>query len=554
MSTLPARNRVIYQSEALFVSPDCTGYHMYYYPAADARASGLSSYQNDTIYQANCMVKQQTGAGATDIIVLDACSGVLRDGDSANSPVLKDLKYIALPCSGTDEFSVPNTSAASGMHPILHYAGFTGTNAIEGGGLKYVSGAGSTQANSKGSWGSAVEQLKRVQSANYSFTVNRQDVNQFGHLGRLDSVVLESPTVSLDFSYYVTDGENERLLGLVTDGANQSLSGIMTRSQNEFGNNYFILTVPEGRDAVLGDQLVEEVNKSVIGLGNAYITDYSVEASVGSFPTASVTVEGMNMKSDIGTDFKVQPAIDPTDGTLNCTRCFFLPPAATGDGESVLKPGDITIDLQNASLISKQISGDTLGYGAEDKGSAHIQSFTLSTPMGRTDLQRLGSSYAYAKEVDFPITCTLTVNALVADLKDGNLLDILCGEKYDLKIKMQNPQCPILCDPNSKEDAIVFDFKQAVLDSESFSSAIGDNKTVDLTFTTQIAGPEEKSAGVFIKGFENQKGSENLKFRKSPQVVRDASSDIRFFPYGSEYGLASADIKDWKDQRNETDF
>jgi len=57
------------------------------------------------------------------------------------------------------------------------------------------------------------EQLNRVQSANYSFTINRQDVNQFGDLARIDSLVLDPPTVSLDFSYYLTDGFNERALG-----------------------------------------------------------------------------------------------------------------------------------------------------------------------------------------------------------------------------------------------------------------------------------------------------------------------------------------------------
>ena len=57
------------------------------------------------------------------------------------------------------------------------------------------------------------EQLNRLQSANYSFTINRQDVNQFGDLARIDSLVLEPPTVNLDFSYYLTDGFNERALG-----------------------------------------------------------------------------------------------------------------------------------------------------------------------------------------------------------------------------------------------------------------------------------------------------------------------------------------------------
>ena len=39
----------------------------------------------------------------------------------------------------------------------------------------------------------AHKQLKRIQSANYSFNVNRTDVNQFGNLARIDSTILETP-------------------------------------------------------------------------------------------------------------------------------------------------------------------------------------------------------------------------------------------------------------------------------------------------------------------------------------------------------------------------
>lgn len=524
MSNLPARNRVIYQSEALFVSPDTTGHHIYYMPpTAVKQATAIS----------DCLVTGIGTGGAA--IVFDACAGTGYQG------VTGDFKYRTFDCTG----SVPTGASMSGFHPVLAAAGFV--SGASGAGLKFLN-HGSSDYN-EGAWGTTVEQVKRVQNANYSFTINRQDINQFGHLGRLDSVVLEAPTVSMDFSYYLTDLENERLFGMVTDGSFQNLSGMMTRAQNEFGNNFFIVTVPEGRDATLGDQLVPENEKTTISLGNGYITDYSIEASVGSFPTASVSVEGLNIKSDIGTDFKDIPAIDPQDGTLICERCFSLPPSETGQGESVLKPGDINIDLMDAGLISRQMSGTTLGYGPEDKGSAHIQSFTLSTPMGRTALQRLGNTYAYAKEVDFPITCTLSVNALVADLKEGNLVDLICGGTYDLSIRMKNPAC-VVCDPNSQPDGVVINFKKAVLDSESFSSAIGDNKTVDLTFSTQIGGPEEKGVGVFMSGHENQKvtgyymhtgshhgsmtgfiSGDNL--HKSYPNVDNTGDGLKYFPYGS---------------------
>ena len=96
-----------------------------------------------------------------------------------------------------------------------------------------------------------VQQIERVQSANFSYTINRQDINQFGDLSRIDSVIMDAPTVSTDFSYYLTDGFNERLLGFYvrTGGGNRSgqsqfASGHMIGSS---GKNVFILTGPEGK-------------------------------------------------------------------------------------------------------------------------------------------------------------------------------------------------------------------------------------------------------------------------------------------------------------------
>ena len=58
---------------------------------------------------------------------------------------------------------------------------------------------------STGSLASGISLLKkmdRIQNCNFNFSINRQDINEFGKLARLDSIVMESPTVSLDFSYY----------------------------------------------------------------------------------------------------------------------------------------------------------------------------------------------------------------------------------------------------------------------------------------------------------------------------------------------------------------
>ena len=47
---------------------------------------------------------------------------------------------------------------------------------------------------------------------------------------------------------------------------------------------------------------------------------------------------------------------------------------------------------------------------------------------------------------------------------------------------------------------LAYIIKNATLDSESFSSSIGDNKSVDLSFTATVGGPQDTTNGLFISG------------------------------------------------------
>ena len=50
------------------------------------------------------------------------------------------------------------------------------------------------------------------------------------------------------------------------------------------------------------------------------------------------------------------------------------------------------------------------------------------------------------------------------------------------------------------DKAIEFKLKGLKIDSESMSSSIGSNKTVDLTFSTQVGGIDDSSNGLFMSG------------------------------------------------------
>ena len=484
------RNRIIYQSEALFVSPDSTGAH---FTGAELTATNVGAHG-----AIGTEVRNHIGSGPFGLVTPPTGVTQAFGTNAGKTAPAKNAKGNILGWQASDTLA---------KWPDWNPEG-TNSNFAQG-------------------HGSIIKQLKRIQTANYGFTVNRQDVNQFGHLGRLDSLIIEAPTVNLDFSYYLLDGYNERMLEFVTNGTINALSGALAPELYQAGNNFFILTVPEARDAVNGDVALEsedrENQKSVIALGNGFITDYTVDISVGAIPTASVTVEGMNIRSDFGTTGSDNPGIDINDGSLiskawevdadgvrstydgGCTGLYSLPASNSGytgcNDISALRPGDVVVNMSNAAMISKQTSGTNASTNTL-QGSAHIQSVSINVPMARTTLQRLGNTFGFSKAVDVPVNVSMTVSAVLADLKESNLIDLMCTcEGIEVGVDLYQPECGA-CELKQGEPAMRYLLKGARLESENFTSTIGDNKTVEVTFTSQVGGPDDPANGLFISGAE----------------------------------------------------
>lgn len=350
----------------------------------------------------------------------------------------------------------------------------------------------SKEATSTGSGDHA--QLSRVQSANYNFNIARQDVNQYGELARIDSIVLESPTVSMDMSYYITDGQNEAALGFYVATGGQTFSQFPSgHVQDGSGRNLYIVTSNEGTDLNNFEGASSLSGKGCIGVGNAYLTDYSIELAVGSIPTATVSFEGSNMNAFTfsGTNSGTSAAINqelgtPLTGASSVIR-LKAPDSFTGANiVTALRPGDVTVNfgIWSGSGLISQLGGNN---------GAHIQSASLSLPLGRTPIERLGSKFAYARTVDFPVTSTLTLNGVQNETASGNLVDLVnANPKSDIVISVKKPGTDTL--------AVQYVIKRAQLDSASVSSSIGSNKTADFTFTTQIGGANDTDNGIQMSG------------------------------------------------------
>ena len=338
-------------------------------------------------------------------------------------------------------------------------------------------------------------QLRRVQSANYSFNVARQDVNQFGQLSRLEAIILEAPTVSFDMSYYLGDGFNEQALQF-KNGTSFNAGFISGQISSTSGNNFYILTAPEGVDANFN---TTSTNYSTIGIGNAFLTDYSLEASVGSIPTISVSFEGTNMNATAGVSGGSAGysgisgvGIDPEAGTVlaNQSLGVVFPAASQGTGANIpsaLRPGDITLSFANAD-------GDAI-VDLDGDGGAHVQSVSMSVPLGRTPIDRLGTRFSFARVVDFPITPTLSVSAIVSETQTRALTDIINSDDFISEIQFTFKDSNVSSTPRAS-----YKMKNLKLDSESFSSSIGPNKTVDLSFSLSIGGPDDTVNNVFFSG------------------------------------------------------
>jgi len=337
---------------------------------------------------------------------------------------------------------------------------------------------------------SLVKQLQRIQTANYSFNVERTDVNQYGQLAAIDRVILNSPTVSLDFSYLLGNLSNENILGLTiasgsSDSTVSAISGFLNKTSDE--RNYFIRTTPEGTDAV-GLTSSSSGDNGVIGIGNGTITSYSTEGSVGNFPTTTINVEGLNMNFQKGISGNFVPAVNPVNGSP--LQNYYQLSQATqnvgvgiGNTISALRPGDITLSLS-----------DSLASGV-DVNSMNIQSYTLSLDLGRTPIQRLGNKFAFTREIDFPLTVSLSVEAQVTEMNAGNLATLVADDSatYTPSITIKSPT-------DSTVTMAKFLLKGAKLDSQEYSTDIGSNKSVTLTFSSQIGGPQDTTNGLFING------------------------------------------------------
>jgi len=379
---------------------------------------------------------------------------------------------------------------------------------------------------------SAKHNLRRIQSCNYNFAIQRQDINQYGELAAIDRLIIQEPTVSVDMSYYFEpSGFNEQNMGLLVNtytgdeavatgastAADHMLQNIITGGANFDQKNVFVLVSDAGIDANdtgAGAMANSGSFNGIIGIGNAFLTSWSLDAAVGAIPTVSCAFEGQNINftgwgSNIFQNLMVSgasgdayggaaqilnPSIvngaeiyDPADSG----RYVILPSGAglfdSATQVSAVRPGDITVILSGNNGDNSPI----VGFLEND---LKVQSVNFALSLGREPIRKLGSLFAFAREITFPINCTMSVSAIVGDTTAQRLFSLInaAGDiKYNCAVKLTGYKAG-----STTANVSYIVLKGAKIDSQNVTSSIGPNKAVTMELSAQIG----KNSGLHMYG------------------------------------------------------
>jgi hypothetical protein len=305
--------------------------------------------------------------------------------------------------------------------------------------------------------------IQRVQSVNYSFTVPRTDVNQYGQLGQIERIITEVPTVSLDFTYHLNGTTNEAIL--LGDGAKGNSFGFMRDLNNpakpQYEQQFTVGLSNEGTDFNNGS--THSGNKGII-VPAGFLTSYSWTGAVGDVPSATVNAES--------TRFEVGTVTQAAVAGLN------------KDVPVVLRPGNVK--FRSAATGTPDANSDlpVLGFDI-----VHVQSFTTSIDIPRESIQRLGDKFEFARVITFPIQATMSIEGIVSQQAASMLEDIVgtstgdaADPGYSIDVRCEKANA------NSFVDGIKLMFRDAKIEGHSISSSIGANKSVTLDYSVQVDG------------------------------------------------------------------
>lgn len=345
----------------------------------------------------------------------------------------------------------------------------------------------------------SLKSIRRVQSSNIEISTPVTRAKQVGSSDFTFQRYLQYPKISTSFSYYLTDNSNELIMGFITDGVTGCFKNFA-----DFGKDQNIFYVLSNTNAEDFSDVGSLSNYDVMSIGNCFLTSYSINAAVGTIPTASASYDCLNIlfQNYTGTG-TLLPSIDLT-GTMRSTgtyalTAFNLNPqnyfSNQDERPAALRPGDIVLQMQQPLIGGIRYTGTV---------EANITSVNVEIPLDRRDLVGFGSNYPYDKRLLFPIIGTLSFDGIFDKAVTGDFSQIFDDEnEYDFTFVFKN------CNGDT---SYTLGISNARVESQNFNLSIGDNMAFSSQFSFRISetsgftisGAAELITGELIDSINNQ--------------------------------------------------
>lgn len=341
-------------------------------------------------------------------------------------------------------------------------------------------------------WDEAGYLFPGVQNMSFSVPIVRETKKQVGSCYYSVDDLVRHPDIDLNISYLFSPTMiNEELLGLnirpnfIPDVNPQSQEAGFISGLEDKSYNFYVYNHPEqGYDAIEyleGDDKLYPNTGEIISFGNSYLSNYNLSFSVGSLPTASASFKCSNMKADSYTGTVDSPAVNLLEGNNNNVGGFLLNQTSSdfgsfyGNGFDLdltkpvtSSPGDISIQFQNIQVGGQQIDVD----------SHIINSLSISMPITRVDLHRLGSNYVTNRKIQYPLRGTIDLSSLVNKYEDGFISGLLSNElTYDFSVTIKD------CEGFTYSDFI---FDDAKLEKFEYSTTVNDEMQYSASFSFSL--------------------------------------------------------------------
>ncbi len=327
---------------------------------------------------------------------------------------------------------------------------------------------------------SAIKELYGVQSFGVTYSNNSEPIQAFGQLSPIGRDSTEIPTVEFNFDYLLTNFDNEYHLGLTTNGLSGALSRILNGQADE--QNYFVVTAAEGVDAIGANP----ATTPCIGYGNAALGSYGFSATVGDYPTVSVSFLALNARSYGDSTSEVLPAIDITTGLEYTSQTFTLPIASGNlSRDAVLRPGDITVNISGVSGLFYNLS------------TVCINSASIDFDLGRSPQNCLGNKYAKSRDIAYPVDVNFSFEFQGADQVTGSMSNFFCQTGlYNAIVSAKRPACA-----GAGSQVVSYDLRGLRFVSQSETVGLGNDGTaVTVNLVTSLGSATDSVSNLILSG------------------------------------------------------